>query len=78
MPGHVCLESIIFTEREGTTTVTQTTVYQSAQDRDRVLRYDTGEDIHESVERLEQLLAQLVPATPTPWERMDVPSLSGR
>ena len=78
MPGHVCLESIIFTEREGTTTVTQTTVYQSAQDRDRVLRYDMAEDIHESVERLEQLLAQLVPATPTPWERMDMTSPSGR
>jgi uncharacterized protein YndB with AHSA1/START domain len=73
MPGHVCLETITFTEREGTTTVTQTTVYQSARDRDRVLRYDMAEDIHESVERLEQLLAQLVPVTPTPWGRIDVP-----
>jgi hypothetical protein len=57
----------------GTTTVTQSTVYQSARDRDRVLRYDMAEDIHESMERLEQLLAQLVLVTPTPWERMDVP-----
>ena len=41
MPGHVCLETITFTEREGTTTVTQTTVYQSARDRDRALRLTT-------------------------------------
>jgi uncharacterized protein YndB with AHSA1/START domain len=60
MPGHVCLETVTFAERGDTTTVTQATVYQSAQDRDRVLRYDLAEDIHESVERLEQLLAQLV------------------
>jgi uncharacterized protein YndB with AHSA1/START domain len=60
-PGHVCLQTISFTEREGTTTVTQATVYQSVQDRDRVLRYDMAEDIHESIERPEQLLARLVP-----------------
>jgi hypothetical protein len=35
------------------------------QDRDQVLRYDMAEDIHESVERLEQLLAQLVPGEST-------------
>jgi uncharacterized protein YndB with AHSA1/START domain len=63
MRGQVCLETVTFTEHAGTTTVTQTTVYQSAQDRDRVLRYDMAEDIHEAVERLEQLLAQLVPVT---------------
>jgi uncharacterized protein YndB with AHSA1/START domain len=61
MPGHVCLQTVTFTEREGTTMVTQNTIYQSAQDRDRVLRYDMAEDIHESIERLEQLLAQLTP-----------------
>lgn len=60
MPGHVCLETITFTERGGTTTVTQNTIYQSAQDRDRVLRYDMAEDIHDSIERLEHLLARLV------------------
>jgi uncharacterized protein YndB with AHSA1/START domain len=59
MPGHVCLQAVTFTEREGTTVLTQNTVYQSVQDRDRVLLYDNAEDIHESIERLEQLLAQL-------------------
>jgi uncharacterized protein YndB with AHSA1/START domain len=60
-PGHVCLETVTFTEREGTTLLTQNTIYQSVQDRDRVLLYDNAEDIHESIERLEQLLARLVP-----------------
>jgi uncharacterized protein YndB with AHSA1/START domain len=60
MPGHVCLETVTFTERGGTTLVTQNTVYQSVRDRDRALRFDMAEDINESVERLEDLLAQLV------------------
>ncbi|HEU5389329.1 MAG TPA: SRPBCC family protein [Streptosporangiaceae bacterium] len=63
MPGHVCLETVTFTERAGTTVVTQNTVYQSARDRDRALLYDMAEDIHESIERLEQLLARLVPVS---------------
>ena len=60
-PGHVCLETVTFTEHADTTMVTQNTIYQSVQDRDRALRYDMAEDIHESIERLEQLLARLVP-----------------
>ena len=61
MPDHVCLETVTFTERGDTTLVTQNIAYQSAQDRDRVLQYDMGEDINESIERLEELLARLVP-----------------
>jgi uncharacterized protein YndB with AHSA1/START domain len=60
MPGHVCLETVTFTERGDTTLVTQNTVYQSVRDRDRALRFDMAEDINESIERLEDLLAQLV------------------
>jgi uncharacterized protein YndB with AHSA1/START domain len=60
MPGHVCLETVTFTERGNTTLVTQNIVYQSARDRDRALRFDMAEDINESIERLEDLLAQLV------------------
>ena len=60
---HVCLETVTFTEREGTILVTQNTIYQSARDRDRVLHYDMAEDIHESIERREQLLARLVPVS---------------
>jgi hypothetical protein len=39
--------------------LTQSTIYQSVQDRDRVLPYDKAGDIHESIERLEELLARL-------------------
>lgn len=63
MPGHVCLEEVTFSERDQTTLVTQNTVYQSTQDRDQALYYDMGEDIYESIERLEQLLARLVPVS---------------
>ena len=42
-------------------------IYQSAQDRDRALRFDMAEDINESIERLEELLTRLVPErTATP------------
>lgn len=63
MPGHVCLETLTFAERGETTLVTQNTVYQSVQDRDRVLHYDMAEDINESIERLEELLTRLVPVS---------------
>lgn len=67
MPGHVCLETVTFTELGDTTMVTQNTVYQSAQDRDQALRFDMAEDINESIERLEELLTRLVPErTATP------------
>ena len=60
MPGHVCMKAVTFTAgREDTTLVTQNTVQQSVQDRDRVLQYDMAEDINESIERLEELLTRL-------------------
>ena len=62
-PGHVCLETVTFAERRDTTLVTQATVYQSARDRDRVLHYNMAEDINESIDRLEELLARLVPVS---------------
>jgi hypothetical protein len=63
MPGHVCLETVTFTERGDTTTVTQAIVYQWAQDRDRCCATTCPKDIHESIGRLEQVLAQLIPAS---------------
>jgi uncharacterized protein YndB with AHSA1/START domain len=63
MPGHVGLETVTFTERGDTTLVTHKTIYQSVQGRDRVLRYDMAEDINESIDRLEELLARLVPVS---------------
>lgn len=63
MPGHVWLDTVTFTERENTTLVARNTVYQTVQDRDRVLRCDMAEDINESMDRLEELLARLVPVS---------------
>jgi len=60
LPGRVCLQTVTFAEHAGITVVTQNTVYQSAQDRDKMLRYDNAEDIHESIQRLQELLARLV------------------
>ena len=60
-PGHVCLETITFGERGGRTVVNQSTVYQSAQDRDAAVASDMEEGISESMERLDELLARLVP-----------------
>ena len=59
-PGQVCLETIFFSERGDTTIVTQSSVYQSIQDRDWALRYDNAEDIYESIERLDDLIPRLV------------------
>ncbi len=60
-PGHVCLETITFGERGDKTVVNQNTVYQSAGDRDAAAASDMEEGINESMERLDQLLARLVP-----------------
>ena len=54
------LGPVTVTEHEDTTVLTQSTIYQSVQDQDRVLPYDNAEDIHESIERLEELLARLI------------------
>jgi uncharacterized protein YndB with AHSA1/START domain len=59
MPGHVCLETVTFTERGGVTLLTQRTVFQSAADRDAALESNMADGINESMERLDELLARL-------------------
>jgi uncharacterized protein YndB with AHSA1/START domain len=71
MPGHVCPETVTFTERPGTTLLTQSTVLQSAGDRDAMLQSDMEHGINESMERLDELLVRLAP-------RELMPSGSGR
>lgn len=61
MPGHVCLETVTFTERGDVTVLTQRTVFQSAADRDAALESNMADGINESMERLDELLARLVP-----------------
>lgn len=55
--------TVTFTERGDTALVAQDTVYQSVQAHDRVLHYDVAEDINEPIDRLEELLAWLVPVS---------------
>ena len=60
-PGHVCLETVTFGERGDMTVVRQSTVYQSVEDRDAAVASGLEEGIHESMERLDELLGRLVP-----------------
>jgi hypothetical protein len=62
-PGHVCLESVTFGERGNMTMVRWNTVYQSVEDRDAAVASDMEEGIHESMDRLDELLARLVPVS---------------
>ncbi len=59
MPGHVCLETVTFEERDGTTLLRQNTVYQSVEDRDGALRSGIDEGASDSVERLDELASRL-------------------
>jgi hypothetical protein len=43
--------------------MTQSTVFQSAGDRDAMLQSDMEHGIHESMERLDELLVRLVPVS---------------
>lgn len=61
-PGHVCLETVTFAERGEVTLLTQSTVFQSAADRDAALESNMAHGINESMERLDALLARLAPA----------------
>jgi uncharacterized protein YndB with AHSA1/START domain len=61
MPGHVCLETVTFTERGDVTVLTQGIIFQSAADRDAALESNVADGINESMERLDELLARLAP-----------------
>ena len=59
MPGHVCLETLTFEERAGRTLLTDTTAFDSREDRDAMLATGMEEGASESLDRLEELLARL-------------------
>jgi uncharacterized protein YndB with AHSA1/START domain len=59
MPGHVSVESIDFQERDGTTTITTTTVFDSVEDRDGMLQSGMETGAAESYNRLEAYLKTL-------------------
>jgi uncharacterized protein YndB with AHSA1/START domain len=58
MPGHVLLETITFEERDGRTTLTDQSVFQTVEDRDGMLQSGMEGGASESLDRLEELLAK--------------------
>lgn len=59
MPGHVAVETMVLTERDGKTDVTTTSTFSSKEDRDHMLSsgMETGAD--QSYDALAALLAEL-------------------
>lgn len=58
MPGHVVLQSLTFAEQGGKTTLTTHEVYASKEDRDGMIASGMESGMHETYERLDELLAQ--------------------
>ena len=60
-PGHVSLGTVRFEERDGRTIVSVHSVYQSVEDRDAVVASGMDRGMSEGYERLDALVATLVP-----------------
>jgi uncharacterized protein YndB with AHSA1/START domain len=59
MPGHVIVNTATFEEHQGRTKVTVTSVYQSVEDRDGMIRSGMERGANESWDMLEELLPKL-------------------
>jgi uncharacterized protein YndB with AHSA1/START domain len=57
MPGKVLVETIVFSEEDGRTTLTSTSVFDSVEDRDGMLQSGMEAGARESLDRLAELLA---------------------
>jgi uncharacterized protein YndB with AHSA1/START domain len=60
-PGHVALDRLVLTERNGQTTVHTHSVYQSLEARDAMVANGMAEGMDEGFNRLDALLGRLVP-----------------
>ena len=58
LPGHVTLYTDKFTELDGKTIITSTTIFQSVKDRDQMLQWGMEEGTTEMTNRLNELLAK--------------------
>ncbi len=58
-PGHVCLNTITFEERDGITTLRQNTVFQSVADRDGYVESGMEYGVTDSMDRLADLVGRL-------------------
>jgi uncharacterized protein YndB with AHSA1/START domain len=59
MPGHVAMETLTLTEREGRTLVRRVSSFQSVEDRDGMVASGMERGVHDSDERLTELLATM-------------------
>lgn len=59
LPGHVLLETVTLTERNGKTILTDSCVYQSIADRDGMIQSGMEDGAAESWDRLEALLPEM-------------------
>jgi len=57
-PGHVCLQTTAFTERGGKTLMRAVSSFQALEDRDAMIASDMERGVHDSGERLAELLAR--------------------
>lgn len=56
LPGHVGLETATFEERDGKTTLTEKSIFQTVEDRDRMLKSDMQKSVDYSAERMAALV----------------------
>ena len=59
MPGHAITETMVLTEQDGGTLLTTTSVYVSKEERDAMLQSGMEQGAAESMDRLDELLAEL-------------------
>lgn len=59
VPGHVALETLTMTERDGRTLVRTVSSFQSVEDRDGMVESGMEHGVHDSDERLSELLATM-------------------
>ena len=62
-PGHISLETLTLEDRGGKTVVHTNVVFQSLEDRDGMLQSGMEGGYNESMDRLDELVARLVPAS---------------
>ena len=58
-PGHISVETLTLSERDGVTTLTATSVYDTVEDRDGMLQSGMTEGATETWERLDEYLGSL-------------------
>ncbi len=58
-PGHVSLETALFEDQDGKTKITATSVFQTPEDRDGMIKSGMKTGVNEGNERLDELLETL-------------------